>query len=224
MIEEFSPPATLGDVRRLEKRLDMLEALILQMQPPPKSVTVSPANHTHDPRDFREPPDPSWLPILHRMVRPDPAYPRPCGGVAHYLTQPPQEHVPASLDLIRICPLGERTWRAPQRGIDEPRCDSCGVLVDPFSNADLDYLTHLRPAGQKPARKSRRGSGEDRAGVSSAPEPRGGVSPGSPRVDSDLLSTLPGHTPTATFDVLQDVAKLQQLADDAGLFDDRRIR
>lgn len=153
------------------------------------SLVVPPSN-LNAPRD---PPNPRWIPIRHTVQRVDseqiPLDIPPCGGIAHYLTVPPYEHQKASLDQIRICPPGETIWRAPKPGIDAPVCMSCGLLVDPFSNADLDYLSHMRP-GQ--------------------PELVA-------RPVEDRYESFPGHTPRASFDVQQDMQHLMTLAREAGL-------
>lgn len=95
-------------------------------------------------------PDPSWVPIIHRMHRvPSDVYPHPpppCNRPGLYLTQPPRDGIVADPALMRICPPGERRWRPPQVGVDTPSCQSCGAPIDPFSSYDLDYLSVMLPA------------------------------------------------------------------------------
>lgn len=170
------------------------------------------------------PPDPQWIPILHVVPRvmPD-SWPRPCGQVGLYLTEPPREHEKARLDRMRILVPGESRWREPTIN-DEPRCSSCGTMIDPFSNADLDYLSRMIPGGARPPalgkRRDRRRSKEEEPGL---PRPEGEVSPG---MSSEALSpsTFPGHTPQAQHDVLQGIEALTDFARSAGLLDDRPLR
>jgi hypothetical protein len=119
-------------------------------------------------------------------------------------------------------------WRIPERGLDEPRCSSCWSLVDPFSNADLDYLSEMIPimapseyeklkqpltaARQSRAQSARRKSGDVGRSADQRGSPDPAVVAGIP-----APSTYPGHTPTSSFDVSTDIAALRKLAKDAGL-------
>lgn len=91
------------------------------------------------------PPNPSWIPVLHRMTREESNHPKPCGNVGLYLTQSPTQHQKASLDVMRILVPGENTWREPTTA-DVPLCSSCGVWIDPFSSQDLDYFSVMVPS------------------------------------------------------------------------------
>ncbi len=169
-------------------------------------------------------PDPSWIPILHSMQRAEIGFPPPCNGVALYLTEPPQEGKRADLSLMRVRPPFTETWKIPERGIDEPRCASCGILVDPFSNADLDYLSRMLPAGASSPKRSKQKTPRDRrtSGADQSAAIRGvaaGSREGSPDLPVDLPPTLPGHTAEADFDVMKDLARIQDLAKSSGLLD-----
>lgn len=232
-----SAPLTSGEIRTLA-RLDALEAVLrtcFEMirsirqeirDPLPEGMKVltpvgesiqrlqRPVEHVEP----VEPPDSSWIPILHDRVRPDPQAPHPCGGVGLYLTEPPREHQKARLDVMRILAPGERSWRTPTIH-DEPRCSSCRALINPFSNTDLDYLSHMQPAALAPTSKKR---GRDRSGGDRSLGGEG--SPGSPDATTDRPPTYPGHVPEAEFSVGADLARIQKIAESAGLFDDVRLR
>jgi hypothetical protein len=166
------------------------------------------------------PPAPSWVPILHSMTRLEstgPAgnfLPRPCGQVGLYLTEPPREHEKARLDRMRILVPGEDRWREPTP-TDLPRCSSCGVTIDPFSNADLDYLSHLIPGGPRPPTP-----GKSRDRKRSGGEPPQTPSPGGVFEMTGSPSTFPGHTSSATQEVLSGIELLSELARSSGLLDD----
>ena len=230
MIEQTALPATIGDIHRLERRIEMLEALLLQMQrmdttlatppdPIADSLDLTPTARAR--RVALPPPDPSWIPILHVVPRSNvalPDAPPPCGKPGLYLTAPPREHEHASLEVMRILPPTETVWRRPTV-MDQPRCASCLAPIDPFSNADLDYLSHMLP-GRSPKTASRRGrtrSKQDRAEAATS-EPAGVRSPGAPVVDTGPVSILPDHTVRAQQDALRSLVDLERLAADAGLF------
>lgn len=224
----------------LERRVDMLERLVLHLDqrgavpllqpsvaPPPASplAPLAPRQGFSDPASDA---DPTWIPILHTQIRPDPASPPPCGFPGVYLTEPPQDKRRASLDVMRVRTPEDLRWHIPQPGIDPPICSSCFVPIDPFSNADLDYLSHMLPAGSPPSpptqtpktpRTPRSKSGDDRGGGVVPPQPTGGGSSASPGVDAGLPSTFVGHTPEATAEALQGIGRIQKLAQDAGLFE-----
>ena len=161
------------------------------------------------------PPDSTWIPILHAVHRPESSL-KPCGQVGLYLTDPPREHEKASLERMRILVPGEQRWREPTPG-DIPLCSSCGIRIDPFSNADLDYLSHMIPGG--PAPRIKRG---DR-GRSGGEPPQVPPFPGGSSGMTGSPSTFPGHTFQASQDVLADIAAITELAQEAGLLDDRRL-
>jgi hypothetical protein len=140
------------------------------------------------------------------MQRPESGFPPPCQDVALYLTEPPQEGKHASLEVMRVHTPFQPAWKIPQRGIDEPRCSSCWSLVDPFSNADLDYLSVMVPG------RARRTSGESGRSADLRGSPDPAVVAGIP-----APSTYPGHTNPANFDITSDIEILQKLAKDAGL-------
>lgn len=125
-------------VRRLRADLDELTGTSM---PPTPEV----AKRTGPTLRVLPPPEPGWIPILHRMQRADPQMPTPCGGVGLYLTKPPRQHERARTEVMRILPPNETTWRAPGAG-DLPRCATCLVRIDPFSSADLDYLSVMQPS------------------------------------------------------------------------------
>jgi len=232
-------------ISALERRIDMLEALVLRLErgePAPPILPPSPAETAYALQLGAAPPDPvnsEWIPILHATERPEPDWPtKPCYLPALYLTEPPQDGVKARLEIMRVRTPHDPTWKVPQPGIDEPRCSSCWAMIDPFSNADLDYLSHLVPAGTKKPRRPRQrhpqGSGgssssteypasqspADGRGVSSPPPPVPPVLP-----DAAPLSTLGDLplTPQAGYDIFKDLDHLKRLAENAGLFDDRRL-
>jgi hypothetical protein len=158
-----------------------------------------------------EPPDPSWIPVLHRMERPDLSFPRPCGQVGVYLTEPPREHQTARLDVLRVLVPGESAWRAPTPH-DLPRCSSCGVWIDAFSNADLDYLSLMQPAPRSdhpPRPSKRRTQRKPEVRASSSDSPGSGA--------SDLPPAFPAHTPELRLNDEQVVTHLRNLADGLGL-------
>lgn len=182
------------------------------------------------------PSDPAWVPILHNRERPEPDAPvGPCGQVGLYLTEPPREGIHASLEVMRVLVPGEDRWRAPTPQ-DRPLCSSCLAPIEPFSNTDLDYLSHMLPAtvGASPltrtarTSRARRRSGEDRGEGLHPPSRPTSAAEFSPVsnpgvVDPGLPSTFAGHTAEATGDILEDIQKLQRFAHDAGLFNDRRL-
>lgn len=161
-----------------------------------------------------DPPDPQWIPILHRMERPDPGHPvKPCHLPALYLTEPPRPNQRARFAVMRILPPGEAGWREPTLH-DEPRCSSCGGLVDPFSNSDLDYLSVMEapasiPLASKASRKSRR-SGETRAARTDSPDGRVASSASPPPNGG----SFPGHTQEADMETFN---ALKTLSNDLGL-------
>lgn len=220
-------------VQRLQQDLEpylRMNPVSLAQNPGPISPLRGPA-----PAFQVVPPDPAWVPILHSRERPEPDSPvGPCGQVGLYLTHPPQDGIKASLDAMRVLIPGEDRWRAPTPQ-DRPLCSSCLAPIEPFSNTDLDYLSHMLPAqvGAAPTRRTpraRRRSGEDRGerALPSGSRPTDGTefSPVSrpPMVDPGLPSTFAGHTPEATGDILEDIQRLQRLANESGLFDDRRLQ
>ncbi len=232
----------------LERRVEMLEALVLRLErkepappvlppfrPPAPPSPPTPAETAYDlqlgaaPAD---PPDPEWIPILHATERPEPDWPTPpCGLPALYLTEPPQDGVKARLEIMRVRTPHDPTWKVPQPGIDEPRCSSCWAMIDPFSNADLDYLSHLVPQGTRkprPRRPSRQGSGGSSRSTEypASQSSEGASSPPSPILPATVpLSTLGDLplTPQAGYDIFKDLDHLKEIAENSGLFDDRRL-
>lgn len=203
------PPASRVEVEALTRRIEILEALVLRMSGPPPSVEYTGPAPKSWPLD---PPDPEWIPIYHEMQRPESGFPPPCKQVALYLTEPPQEGKHASLEVMRVRTPFQSEWKIPERGIDEPRCSSCWSLVDPFSNADLDYLSVMLPASTSKSSRVRRKSGDVGRSADQRGSPDPAVVAGIP-----APSTYPGHTPTASFDISTDIEALRKLAEDAGL-------
>jgi hypothetical protein len=135
--------------------------------------------------------------------------PKPCGGIGLYLTVSPRQHERARTDVMRILPSGETTWRQPRED-DVPRCATCLARVDPFSSADLDYLSVMRPS------------------ASSDPTGRPGLSPamgtGYPlpapppdTVQEDVETPhrpFPAHTPEAAG---RDLDAIRELSDALGV-------
>lgn len=181
---QFPPPVPLG--------------------PPTHDLRVYPSDLQRTPlqSEQTDPPDSRWIPIIHRMTRTDAAFPRPCMLPGLYLTEPPRENRKASFEVMRILPQGEQHWRSPTL-MDIPMCSSCGAVIDPFSNADLDYLSVMQPATVKSGKRGRKRSEEE--------TPVGG-SPALPRVDPP--SIFPGHTNEADRETL---TTLHTLAQDLGL-------
>lgn len=162
-------------------------------------------------------PDPDWIPILHRIQRLDASFPPPCGKVGLYLTELPREHQIADLAVMRIRTRDDPRWHTPQRGIDVPCCSTCFAFLDPFSNADLDYLSVMQPSQVGDQTYPRSRPLNDR-GVVGASARDSEISPG--LLDVSLAPPpLPGHTPDAMADVLQDLQNLRDLAKSAGLPD-----
>lgn len=210
----------------LERRIDMLEALVLQQKAPPALTTLQAMEkirqEEHQEQALRlqvmaqmklRPPDRNWVPIFHSVQRPYDNWPKPCGQVGLYLTEPPVENQNARIEIMRVRPPGELEWRAPQPGIDMPVCSSCGQMIDPFSNQDLDYLAHMQPPQSR--KSSPRSRGRRRSGEVSAPT--GEISPGS---SVDLPEAPPptfaAHTSEARQAVTVDLDALAKIAREAG--------
>lgn len=134
----------------LEMRLAQVEARLAELERASRPVSpASPASSwdTRPPRispeDLPPPPgpppiDPTWAPVIHK----DPHCRRP----AFYLTRRHARNERASLQVMRICPPPERFWREPSVG-EIPHCSSCDTVVDPWTDADLDWTRALLPAG-----------------------------------------------------------------------------
>jgi hypothetical protein len=136
-------------IAALERRIDMIERLLLE-RPPAAPITP---RSLHDARGTiipafapTTPADPAWIPVMHAMIRPQQGWPRPCGQVGLYLDRPIREGERCDLQRLRVLVPGESSWRTPTTE-DTPRCSSCGELIDAFSSADLDYLSVMLPAG-----------------------------------------------------------------------------
>jgi len=123
----------------IEARLAQIEARVAQLESPRvKSLPSSPPEDrlgTLVP-EHAPPIDPTWAPVIHR----DPHCQRP----AFYLTRPFGRQEQASLQAMRVCPRPERFWREPTPG-EIPRCSSCDTVVDPWTDADLDWTRALLP-------------------------------------------------------------------------------
>jgi hypothetical protein len=219
MSDPHGPQALFQKTVELQRRIEILEALVLRMsRPEPRPIHLSSEIRGSAP-EYRTveaaPPDPRWIPIYHEMQRPESGFPPPCKHVALYLTEPPQEGKHATLEVMRVRTPFQPEWKIPERGIDEPRCSSCWSLVDPFSNADLDYLRVMVPGSvsrsSKP-RSARRTSGDVGRSADQRGSPDPAVVAGIP-----APSTYPGHTLTSSFDVSQDIEALRKLVEDAGL-------
>lgn len=91
------------------------------------------------------PPDPTWIPVMHCMMRSEPRSPEPCGGIGLCLTQAPTQHMKASFEVMRVFFPDEKQWRQPTSK-DVPLCSTCQVRIDPFSSQDLDYLSVMAPS------------------------------------------------------------------------------
>lgn len=161
------------------------------------------------------PPDPGWVPVVHRMRRADLNMPDPCDQVGLYLTKPPRQHERASFDVMRILPPGELRWRLP-KDTDVPRCSSCGAWIDPFSNADLDYLSVMQPSpGSDPSLPPLSPPSPYR----SAPSMSAGYPLQTPAPETVLDDVpqpgrpFPAHTPEAAD---RDLQSIQELADAIG--------
>jgi hypothetical protein len=210
MSDPHGPQATQERLDALQRRIEMLEALVLKLSSSPAPPVLRQEARYATPQAVPgEDPDPAWIPIRHEMIRPAP-FPMPCGNVGLYLTEPPQEHKPADLSLMRVRTPFDPAWKVPQPGIDEPRCSSCWQLVDPFSSADLNYLAVMVPPNSGP--RARRKSGDVGRSADQRGSPDPAVVAGIP-----APSTYPGHTTNATFDITSDIKILQKLAKDAGL-------
>lgn len=200
----------------LKRRVEMLESLVMTLRDQVRMLLPPPAAPTSPGFFVREepaalqvvPPDPAWIPILHRMERTDPRFPRPCGQVGLYLTEPPTQHRNATLEVMRILVPGEDRWRQPTQ-LDLPVCSSCGAYVDPFSNADLDYLSQMLPS--VPSAPSPKRRVQRKPEVESTPN----ESPGSNV--SRLPPAFPAHTPRARDDDEETLTALRELADGLGL-------
>jgi hypothetical protein len=136
-------------IAALERRIDMIERLLLE-RPPAAPITP---RSLHDARGTiipafapTTPADPAWIPVMHAMIRPQQGWPRPCGQVGLYLDRPIREGERCDLQRLRVLVPGESSWRTPTTE-DTPRCSSCGELIDAFSSADLDYLSVMLPGG-----------------------------------------------------------------------------
>lgn len=196
----------------LEQRVASLEQALVRLftSTPLAPPVPTPVMTSTLPALIIEPPDPSWVGILHtnerdREIYPD--WPRPCGQVALYLTQRPQQHEKASWEPMRVLVAGESKWRQPTLH-DEPRCAACGSLIDPFSSTDLDYLAVMAPSEPPPpapqkASRRRRKSGEPPShypgrfspgrSEEGGPLPIPGVSRELGQIDLDALQRLSGQ-------------------------------
>jgi hypothetical protein len=220
MVNISGPLARLEELdhtlRSLSEGIRRLRMDLLEMDPEGHPLTLTPLGESlkvKEPKEplpvFRvEPPDPSWIPVLHRVVRQDPSFPRPCGQVGVFLTEPPREYVNARTEILRVLIPGETRWRVPTPH-DEPRCSSCGAWIDPFSNADLDYLSLMQPAPRSDNPPKRRTQRKPEVRASSSD------SPGSDA--SDLPPAFPAHTPEARDADEQVLIHLRSLADGLGL-------
>lgn len=215
----------------LERRIEMLEALVLQLQRDVQRLAggdgaggtttvpapgVTPVTFQVPPPD---PPDPTWIPVLHRMTRLLPDWPAPCGKVGLYLTEPPAQHKKASFSVIRMRTYDSPEWKIPTTA-DEPRCSSCFALIDPFSSSDLDYLSIMQPSSAASLKLAKR---RRRKGEVPSNGPTGDdashVYPDAP-ADVEPLS-FPAHVQEAS---QKDLDTLNQLARSIGLFDSANFR
>ena len=198
-------------IEALERRIEMLERIVLAMPAPSSQSsgfldqlarTSEPLN-AMPPIQRLPPPERPWVAVLHTMDRNDPDWPvKPCGGVGVWLTRPIREGERASFDVLRILPPGEMLWRAPTIH-DEPRCQSCHALIDPFSSADLDYLSILRPAAE----------GRRQAPAPTPDSEPSGTTPPQNVVpdESDGAPPLPPYvTPEASAEALNTLSKLSR--------------
>jgi hypothetical protein len=80
------------------------------------------------------PPDPSWLPLLHKHGE------QPCHRPAMYVTCRPLRTDKADLAILRIYQADPPTWRQPTPQ-DRPTCLGCGHSVNPYTQDDLDWTT-----------------------------------------------------------------------------------
>jgi hypothetical protein len=228
MSDPHGPQALFQQILHLTRRIEMLEALVLKQdtvlqaisphsRPIHLSSEIRGSAPEYGPAEVA-PPDPAWIPIYHEMQRPESGFPPPCHQVALYLTEPPQEGKNADLRLMRVRTPFQPEWKIPERGIDEPRCSSCWSLVDPFSNADLDYLSVMLPGSASPSSapkrtpSARRKSGDVGRSADQRGSPDPAVVAGIP-----APSTYPGHDINANLDIHQDIEALRKLAEDAGL-------
>lgn len=197
-------------LQQAERRIEMLERLVLAMpSPSSRSITGPEPAYAARPNTVQSP-DGNWIPVYHRMDRNSPDFPPPCNDVGVYLTRRIHEGERCSRELLRICPPGESVWRAPTLH-DEPRCQSCQSLIDPFSSADLDYLSVMQPA---PVLGERQRVGENRP---DSPPGVGGFE-GSPELGPVPVPPPPfavsPMTPEARDATQDEIDALRALADD----------
>lgn len=137
-----------GRIMYLEMRLAQAEARIAELErhaaPEPAWQATPPRLSPEDLPPHRPPPAPpidgTWVPVTHK----DPHCRRP----AFYLTRQHARHERASLQVMRVCPPPERFWREPAVG-ETPHCSSCDAVIDPWTDADLDWTRALLPVGSR---------------------------------------------------------------------------
>jgi hypothetical protein len=144
-------------------RLSTMEQLLLRILATLDGSTVSAGLLKEDfdgqksrswpaqPTGQKQPPDPDWIAVLHRLKSPvpHPADDSPipteqagCGQVALYLTRPFSTRERADITAMRVCFPNETDWRQPKPG-DISLCSTCGMPINPWSDRDLDYASVL---------------------------------------------------------------------------------
>jgi hypothetical protein len=147
--------AAIDRIDALERRCSEMEQLLIRSQNrtairhedlyPTLPAPMPPAAHSSIVEQARSlsappPPDPTWIPIIHRPEA------QGCGKPAQYLIHRIHPVTPASKHLLRISPPSspDRRWRIPESS-DIACCSSCAAPVDPHSGVDLDWTPAFDP-------------------------------------------------------------------------------
>jgi hypothetical protein len=135
MKKTTSSPSTPTKLHALERRVEILEALVLQLSrgapaplvlnstahpAPPIPQNASQVGHAFSPRE-------SWIPLVHRNGE------YPCHKTAWYLIRKFWRGEKGDLEAIRLL-----NGSIPEIG-DAPLCGSCQRPVHPFTQQDLDF-------------------------------------------------------------------------------------
>lgn len=125
MKKTTSSPSTPTKVQALERRVEILEQLVLQLSKGTPAPLV--LNTTVHPSPPVFEPEPGWIPLVHRNGE------YPCHKTAWYLIRKFWRGEKGDLGAIRLL-----DGRTPEIG-DAPLCGSCQRPVHPFTQQDLDF-------------------------------------------------------------------------------------